>query len=200
MHLYFYVEEESAEAALNELVPRILGEREFDYQINVFQGKESLLRRLPNRLKAYQYHPGDEWRVIVLIDRDEQDCQALKQNLEQIAHKANLTTRTQSPKRFQVVNRIVVEELEACFLGDVEALVAAYPRVDRNLGKQSAYRDPDAIEGGTWEKLERVLEYYHPGGLEKVRAAREIAMHMQPDRNRSKSFQVFRDALLSLFP
>ena len=39
---------------------------------------------------------------------------------------------------------------------------------------------------------------YHPGGLEKIRAAREISNHMDPDRNRSRSFQVFRDALRSI--
>ena len=39
---------------------------------------------------------------------------------------------------------------------------------------------------------------YHPGGLEKIRAAREISNHMDPDRNRSRSFQVFRDALRNI--
>lgn len=56
-----------------------------------------------------------------------------------------------------------------------------------------------AIKGGTWERLEQVLSRYHAGGLQKLRAAEEIAQHMEPDRNRSKSFQVFRDALRDLF-
>lgn len=44
MLLHFYVEEPSAEAALIELVPRILpaDEFEYDYDIFPFQGKESL--------------------------------------------------------------------------------------------------------------------------------------------------------------
>ena len=39
---------------------------------------------------------------------------------------------------------------------------------------------------------------YHPGGLEKIRAAQEISEHMDPDRNRSHSFQLFRDVLRSI--
>lgn len=198
MLLHFYVEEPSAEAALIQLVPCILSGYEFDYDIFPFQGKSALLRNLPNRLKAYR-HRTDDWCVIVLIDRDDQDCLEIKQQLELFAHNSGLITRTRSHEQFQVINRIAIEELEAWFFGDVEALVAAYPRVDPNLGQKAGYRDPDAIKGGTWEQLERVLKYYHPGGLEKIRAAEDIAQYMQPGRNRSKSFQVFRDALLEIF-
>ncbi|MBL8161051.1 MAG: DUF4276 family protein [Anaerolineae bacterium] len=200
MLLHFYVEELSAEAALVELVPRILpaDEFEYDYDIFPFQGKASLLRNLPNRLKAYR-HRSDDWRVIVLVDRDADDCQKLKAELDAIVRDSELKTRTESPTRFHVLNRIAIEELEAWFFGDVEALVTAYPRVDASLGQKSAYRDPDAIKGGTWEHLEKLLAFYHPGGLEKIRAAGEISRHMQPDRNRSKSFQVFRDGLRGIF-
>jgi hypothetical protein len=135
----------------------------------------------------------------VLVDRDDQDCLGLTTRLEDLAHQAGLTTRSTSPQAIQVINRIAIEELEAWFFGDLEALVAAYPGIDRNLGQQVAYRDPDAIKGGTWERLERILAKHHPGGLEKIRAAQEISRHMQPERNRSRSFQVFRDALLKLF-
>lgn len=182
-----------------ELVPRILDGKEFDYEIFTFQGKHSLLKRLPDRLKAYTHRPGDDWRVVVLIDRDDEDCVVLKQQLEEFARAAHLPTRTSEPTGFRVINRIVIEEVEAWFFGDVEALRAAYPRVDANLSKQAAYRDCDAIRGGTWEQLERLLKFYHPGGLEKIRAAQDIAQHMQPERNRSKSFQSFRSALLGLF-
>ena len=52
--------------------------------------------------------------------------------------------------RFQVLNRIAVEELEAWFFGDVQAIHQAYERVSSSLIVKSAYRDPDAIKGGTW--------------------------------------------------
>jgi len=199
--LHFYVEEPSAEAALLELVPNILAKYDFEYDIFTFQGKSNLLKKLPDRLKAYRHHPSDDIRIIVLIDKDSENCSQLKNRLEAIAHEVGLTTKTSSPNSFQVINRIIIEELEAWFFGDIEAIVAAYPKINPNLGSQSGYRIPDAIKGGTWERLEAILkEHYHPGGLEKIRAAQEISKHMNPSLNRSKSFQVFRDALLGLFP
>ncbi|WP_410250836.1 hypothetical protein [Sodalinema sp.] len=56
------------------------------------------------------------------------------------------------------------------------------------------------MQGGTWETLEKVLQRggYHKGGLEKLRAAREIAPHMNPSVNRSRSFQVFYKSLLEI--
>jgi len=94
----------------------------------------------------------------------------------------------------------LVEELEAWFFGDVSALIAAYPGVPATLAHRARFRDPDAISGGTWESLERVLQRagHHTGGLEKLRAAREIAKHMDPERNRSRSFCGFRDRLREL--
>jgi hypothetical protein len=96
-----------------------------------------------------------------------------------------------------VLNRLAIEELEAWFFGDVEALTTAYPGIPRTLGKKSKYRNPDAIGGGTWEALERVLQNagYYPSGIPKIETARKISQYMNPDRNTSKSFQVFRDTL-----
>jgi hypothetical protein len=93
-----------------------------------------------------------------------------------------------------------VEELEAWFFGDVPALVLTYPGVPSTLANQRGYRDTDAIKGGTWEALERVLQSagHFQGGLPKIQVAREVGANMDPDRNASKSFQVFRDSIRSL--
>jgi len=100
--------------------------------------------------------------------------------------------------RFKVVNRIAVEELEAWFFGDVDAVRAAYPKVSLTLSAKAAYRNPDAIRGGTREALEHVLRQsgYHKQGLPKIENARTIARHMDPDRNRSRSFRCFRTAFV----
>lgn len=194
MHLEFLVEEPSAEAVLKALVPKILeslGAQSTSFNIRVFQGKPDLLKKLPKRLRAYRkYTPPP--RIVVLLDADEEDCKALKARMDQIASEAGMTTPATSPQGFQVLNRLAVEELEAWFFGDAAALRAAYPRVSPTLEKQKRYRDPDAIKH-TWEALEGVLQQadYHRGGLEKIRAAREIAQHMAPQNNRSPSFQAF---------
>lgn len=105
--------------------------------------------------------------------------------------------------KFEVVNRLAIDELEAWFFGDPEALVKAYPRVPSSVGNKAKYRNPDTIAGGTWEALERVLKragYYSSGmsGMPKVETARTISKYMIPERNRSKSSQVFREALQEL--
>ena len=99
-----------------------------------------------------------------------------------------------------MLNRIAVEELEAWFFGDVQAIHQAYEKIPITLARKSAYRDPDAIKGGTWEAMERELQKagYFKGGLAKIKAARAISANMEPSRNRSRSFQVFRQGLLSI--
>ena len=193
MWLEFLVEEQSAEAALQNLVPLILPK--IGFRIHSFRGKRDFLRKLPERLRGYRNWIQKDHKIIVLIDCDQYDCYELKNRLESVASMAGLTTLSRSPDNFQIINRIAIEELEAWFFGDVTAIRKAYPRIPETLDKKAPFRSPDAIKGGTWEQLERVLKHDHPGGLEKIRAASEISRYMDPDRNRSPSFQVFRDAL-----
>ena len=201
MHIEFLLEEPSAEAALRHLVPKIIG-TEHTFAAHPHQGKRDLLQSLPNRLRGYARWLPDDWRIVVLIDEDRQDCRELKARMEQAARAAGLATRGAAPatSRIQVVNRIAVEELEAWFLGDADAVRAAYPRVPATFERRVAYREPDAIRGGTWEALERLLQRarYFAGGLAKIEAATAISRHMDPTRNTSRSFGAFRSALAEL--
>lgn len=193
------VEEPSAARALNILLPRVVPEAVFE--VREFPGKAALLKALPTRLVGYAARmKWEQLKVAVLVDRDDDDCLVLKQQLQDFAANAGLTTRAIGSDSFQVLNRIVVEELEAWLLGDAEALNRAYPKVPISLAYQARYRDPDAIRGGTWEALEAVLvkHGYHRSGLRKMQAATDIAQHMNVESNRSKSFQVFRDGVRCL--
>ncbi|HUS76731.1 MAG TPA: DUF4276 family protein [Methanothrix sp.] len=201
MHIVFLVEELSAEAALLNIVPKILG-TSASFEIHPYQCKDDLLSKLPRVMRAYAKWLPDDWRIVVLVDEDRSDCDTLKERMEQAADAARLTTRTMAGSsnrhiRFQVLNRIAIEELEAWFFGDVPALNLAYPKVPKTLGSRSKYHDPDSITGGTWESLERELKKvgYFSGGLRKIEAAKTISAYMEPERNNSKSFQVFRDGL-----
>jgi len=201
MHIEFLVEEPSAEAALQNLLPKILGSVA-TFDIHPYQGKPDLLKKLPNRLDGYSHWLPEDWRIVVLADADDDDCLELKAQLEQIAQNAGLATKSATPpgQQFQVLNRLAIEELEAWFFGDVEALRAAYPRVRPTLGKRAKYRNPDAITGGTWEALERLLQRlnYFRQGLPKITVARQVSKHMDPASNRSRSFQIFREGLLAI--
>ena len=61
----------------------------------------------------------------------------------------------------------------------------------------AACQDPDAINGGTWEAFERVLQKhgYFSSGLRKTEAARGIGAVLDPSRCASRSFITFRDAI-----
>ena len=151
------------------------------------------------RLKGYSTWIPDNWRIIVLIDEDRENCHKLKTQLENAAQLAGLNTKSSTLPigEFQVVNRIAIEELEAWFFGDITALCEAYPKISESLQYQRRYRDPDAITGGTYEALERLLgrNRYYTGKLPKTEVARVIAQYMEPTRNRSKSFQVFVEGI-----
>lgn len=201
-HLEVLVEERSAEALLVHLLPKLLGD-DTTFDIRVYNGKQDLLKKLPARLRGYSHSIDDTGtRIVVLVDEDRQDCRALKQQLEDAAAEAGLTTKTSAPPGapFVVLTRVAVEELEAWLFGDVEAIRTAYPRVPTHLANQRGFRDPDAIAGGTCEQFERVLKRagYHRGGLPKIAAANNIAPHMEPGRNRSGSFRHFVTGLEAL--
>lgn len=148
MHLEFLVEEESLKVALINLLPKILPST-FTFEIHAFRGKPDLLTKLPDRLNGYRAWLPSDWKIVILIDEDREDCLKLKTALENKAIWAGFITKysRQNQKLFQILNRIVVEELEAWFFGDVEAICQAYPKVSPNLANQESYRDPDAIKG-----------------------------------------------------
>ncbi|RMD61198.1 DUF4276 family protein [Candidatus Parcubacteria bacterium] len=201
-HLEFLVEEPSMEAFLNALLPRLLP-NQVNFRIHVFQGKMDLLQKLPHRLRGYASWLPDTWRIIVIVDRDNDDCHVLKARLESIANAEGLRTRTTgSGTSWQVVNRLAIEELEAWYFGDWDAVRRAYPRVPEGTSRQRNYRDPDAIPGGTWEAFERILQRagYFKGGLRKIEAARRIGALIDPNRNQSHSFAVFRETLREVIP
>ena len=195
-HIELLVEEPSMEAALRALLPKVVATLSFE--IYPYQCKDELLMRLPERLKGYASWMPKNWRIVVVLDRDDEDCLALKKRLEQLAKNAGLVTRSATKnKHYDIVNRLAIEELEAWYFGDWQAVKSAYPRVSATIPRKNKYRDPDAIAGGTWEAFERVLKKagYFKNGLQKIKVARAVSEHMDPKRNCSHSFQIFRDAL-----
>jgi len=197
-HLEILVEEPSMEAFLRELLPRLLGDRA-SFEIYPYQCKDDLLNKLPARLEGYSNFLPDNWRIVVVVDRDDDVCESLKNRMEKMVAAAGLKSRKgRAGKTWQVANRIAIEELEAWYFGDWEAVRQVYARVKRTIPSVAQYRDPDAIAGGTWEAFERLLKKsgYFRNGLRKTEAARVLGKHIEPDHNRSRSFQVFRDVVL----
>ena len=186
------------EAFLYGLLPRVLPQ-DRSFNVHPFQGKSDLLAKLPARLSGYAKWLPDEWRIVVVVDRDDDDCLRLKRQMEDIARQAGLRTRTQTgTSQWQLVNRIAIEELEAWYFGDWQAVQAAFPRVSLTIRNQRPYRHADQVAGGTWEAFERVLKRhgYFKQGLRKIEVARNLGKHVDVQRSDSPSFQCFQQALM----
>lgn len=196
MHFEFLIEEETAERVLDNLLPEIIT-GEHTYRCIRYQGKKDLLKNLPSELKGYARWIPANYKIVILLDRDRDDCVLLKNRLDQMATDAGLITKSSVRNNvFQVLNRIAIEEIESWFFGDADAMRAAYPKLPRNFEGRAAYRNPDNISN-TWESMERILQRsgYFKTGLRKTEAAYEISKNMQPLKNRSKSFQIFWEGI-----
>lgn len=196
-HLEVLVEEPSIEAFLRALLPRLLPQHR-TFEVHPFQGKSDLLGKLEARLRGYAAWLPADWRIVVVVDRDNEDCRVLKHQLETMARRAGLRTRTRAGNApWQLVNRIAIEELEAWYFGDWAAVRSAFPRASANVPRRQGFRSPDDIAGGTWEAFERVMQAYgyFECGLRKIEAARAIGASIDPARSISGSFRAFSDAI-----
>lgn len=194
-------EEPSAKVVLDNLLPKLLGERCI-FNVYAHNGYHGLIQRLPQRLRGYRKAivEGADIKVVVLVDEDriQEGCVARKNVLEQHARDAGLRTKTSAGiAEFHVVNRLAIEELEAWFFGQGDAIIRAFPNVRQARLRRAGLRDPDAVEGGTAEKLLSELQRagYYSGldFLPKIEVAKRISQHMDWYSNRSRSFNVLRE-------
>ena len=195
LHFELLLEERSMGAFLSEALPIMLPE-DCTFKSHVFRGKRGLIKNLESRLKGYARSLPPEHRLVILVDRDQDDCRNLKRRIEGMVARAGLQSRSMVGEGdWQAVTRIVCEELEAWYFGDWEAVKDAYHGVRSAL--PGRLRNSDAITGGTWEALARILRNagYSTGRWWKVEAAKAIGQRIDPDRNSSPSFRVFRDAI-----
>jgi len=159
--------------------------------------KRILLDRLPSLLKGYgkSLQPAHA-AVIIVVDLDRKNCLVFKQELIDILDNCNPKPTT--------LFRIAIEEGEAWLLGDKNAIMKAYPKVKNHA--LASYKQDSIC--GTWEKL---ADAVYRGGAHKLKQlgwpytgqakcewAKNIAPYMNVNKNKSKSFQVFRDGLRNL--
>lgn len=194
-HIEILTEEASAEAALKLILPKIVG-KEATVNIIAHQGKGDLQKKLPGKLAVYAKLFRQGQKVVVLLDRDKEECLSLKAQMERFAHQAGLITKTgkQLDNEFVVINRIAVEELEAWFLGDEKAVCTAYPKLG-SFPRTLQRKNPDAIKDPfeTLASLLRSAGYRSLGG--KIELSRKVAACMETNRNRSASFRIFCDGI-----
>jgi len=204
MQVEFLLEEESAEDALRELVPRLLPAHCVP-RFRSLGGWQALLDNLPTLLRGYRkriaQHGQQTLRIVVLLDADGVAERRLK-ILEEAAKAAGLSTFEQTPAGigFQVFNALAIQEqeLEAWFLGDRDAISAAYPKVKAHHFK-GIDREPESHPKPNdvlWSVLKAAGLY--TAGKRKREWAETIAPHLETARNKSPSFQYFCQGLTHL--
>jgi hypothetical protein len=172
------VEELSMKNFLTVLLPRILPN---GYRLNencfirAHEGKQDLQKSIPRKIRAFNQSK-IPYKVIVLHDQDSADCRVLKQKLKQLV-------LDNAP--IPMLIRIVCRELEAWYLGDMEAISKVYPafKVDkyRNL---TVFRKPDICNAA--DELKKRIPTFQKGY-----ASKEIPKHFNLSQNSSESFNQF---------
>ncbi len=172
--LVFFLEEESAKALLEKLVPRMIPEGEtVHFRCVVFEGKQDLQKNLKQKLRGY-LRPNAQF--FVLRDQDRSDCVAVKHNLRAICLSAGQPN---------TVVRIACRELEAFYWGDLGAVEAALGvKGLARRQKTAKFRDPDQIQNPALE-LERLTQFAY----QKVAGSRAIGEHLDLAASRSRSFR-----------
>ena len=213
MHLEILVEDQSGSIVLEHILEKILGanQTEHSWRMHSYKGigrlpkdlrsvanpaNRLLLDNLPRVLRGYGRSLNDSDAVVVVVDSDDGDCFALKQELLSVLNACN--------PRPETLFRIAIEEIEAWLLGDRAAVKSAYP-----TAKDAALNGyvQDSI-CGTWEVLADAVHAggahllkklgYPATGMAKCDWARDITPHMDIENNSSKSFQVFLDGIRNL--
>ncbi|MBB5205590.1 hypothetical protein HNQ51_002917 [Inhella inkyongensis] len=143
------------------------------------QGKSDLDSSVPRKLKAWQY-PGD--RFVVVRDNDNADCQALKRRLLQTC---------ESSGRPDTLVRLVCQELEAWYLGDLQAVAMAFdaPKLD-SPAQRKKFDQPDGWQKPSVELARMVPSFQKGSGARRMGQALRAATH-----NRSVSFQQFESGV-----
>ena len=193
MHAAILVEDDSTEVTASILLSRLLASHpEHTAEVVSFDGKQQMLGRLRERFYMLaRSHYAD--RVIVVIDQDTDDCEALKRRIYDDAVSAGLVRRYQSTSESSLRIRIAMTELESWFIGDPSAVRTAYPRItERDMRLRR--REPDTLsDASEWLERRLAIRGYYPHRLPKVDVAEAIAPHLNltPDANASHSFRLF---------
>jgi len=171
--LVFLLEEESAKAMLEGLLPRLLDARIVVRAI-AFEGKQDLERQLERKLRNYANR---EAKFIVLRDQDSGDCAVVK------AHLMDRSGRTGRIASTQV--RIACRELESFYLADLYAVETALGLVGLSGHQDRAkFRNPDRLGNPSTE-----LRTLTKGRYQKVGGSRAIGLQLDPENRRSSSFR-----------
>ena len=203
MHFEILTEDQSSKKAMDILLPKLL-ENRATYRTISYRGigyipkglqpktdaqKRILLDRLPELLRGYG-RSLFEATLVIICDLDDKDHDSFLFDLNQILASCN-------PKP-ETLFCLAIEEFEAWYLGDLEAVRKAYPRAKNNI--LSSYVNDSIC--GTWELLADAIcqggskalskKGWQAIGGQKSVWAEVISPLMDIDNNYSPSFNTMR--------
>lgn len=207
MYFYFLIEDESGKRLVDALMKKIQNMYlNVFYDCKAFKGiggftkkntvKETktgkLLNDLTTTLKGFDKSlKGIDAAVVVVMDNDDRDKEEFKNELECIVNTHKI--------KIDHVFAIAIEEMEAWLLGDIDAILQAYPNAKKSVLGEYVQ---DSI-CGTWEMLADAI---YPGGLKKMKKecptynekgkikaewAEKVGAFMDIENNKSPSFNYF---------
>jgi len=172
--MIFFLEEPSAKAMLEGLLPRFLPSH-WDVRYIVFEGKQDLEKQLPKKLKSWNK---PDCYFVVLRDKDSGDCVLIRKNLVKQCSQA---------KKTETLIRIAIHELESWYLGDLSAVETGLEVTNLSkLQKKEKFRNPDRLANPAQE-LKRITANKY----QKISGSRAIGLHLSLKQNCSYSFHKF---------
>jgi len=170
----FFLEEPSAQAMLEGLLPRI-GLTLDRVRFVVFEGKSDLEKQIERKLRAWQTR---DTRFVVLRDQDSGECRVIKNGL---------VVKCQRAGRPTTLVRIACRELESWYLGDLKAVDMALGLKNLVRHQETAkFRQPDRLGSPSYELRQLTSNRY-----QKIAGSRAIGPHLSLTDNGSPSYRVF---------
>jgi hypothetical protein len=173
IHLVCLLEEPSAQAMLEGVLPRLL-RNSVTVQYIVFEGKQDLEKQIVRKLR--------NWKIpdsvfLVMRDQDASNCAIVKENLKSLCQEAG---------KSEALVRIACRELESFYFGDLSAMESTlHINALRQKQGKKQYRVPDEIICPS-----RELGKLSDGKYQKIGGSREIGKILSLDQNTSHSFNV----------
>jgi|SRR6185437_985044 len=179
MKLIFWLEELSAQAMLENLIPRLFMHETIPEKLVIeyhyFQGKSDLEKNIQRKIVHYRIPQDYKIAHLILRDQDAGDCYTIKQNL---------LTLLPANYHINIKVRIACRELETFYLADLSAVskglnIPNLPQLQNNR----IYRNPDSKSSPS-----DLLDKLSKGKYQKVSGSREIGRYLDIYNTRSNSF------------
>lgn len=175
--IHIFTEEQSLKNVLTEVLPKVLPKHVY-FNIYSHQGKQDLEKALKTTLPSISKTPGA--KILITRDQDNDDCIELKKRIFELVNDNCLC-------EFSI--RIICKELEAWFLGDMNAIESAYPKfkADQHINK-AEFREVDKIQSPSRQLLNIIPDFSKSEYLPKLEVSECISPFLQIDNNKSVSF------------